>query len=329
MSAPAGIVETSTPLALAVDHYNRYPGELVTFFLRFTAPEGAGAVLQFAMPNVLQVESYVLPEGIPISLPAVTEAERDLVVMIPLAEHFRAGQAYEITVRVRINAFYFDHYLLAEARLLTEAGLLALETVQVAVFGKGKYLTYLPELYGSDDFTSRFLMLFESFWKPINQQIDQVENYFDPDLTPEQMLPWLSSWIGMPVDPTLPVHRMRSLLRQAMQLFQCRGTLRALKLYLEIYTEGQVEVQERRANNFILGQGSALGAAIALGRANQPNSVSVRLRLPRAELARMGYSEAMYVQKMKEIIRGLIPAHVVFDVECVFYAEPDQGVDDE
>ena len=40
----------SANLALAVDAYNRYPGELATFFLRFTVPQKPGATLQFAMP---------------------------------------------------------------------------------------------------------------------------------------------------------------------------------------------------------------------------------------------------------------------------------------
>jgi hypothetical protein len=67
--------------------------------------------------------------------------------------------------------------------------------------------------------------------------------------------------------------------------------------------------------------GSALGAAIALGRNNQPNSISVKMRLPQSELRRLQFSEDMYQLKMKEIIRGLVPAHTVFDVNCEFDAE--------
>lgn len=309
-------------LCLAADYYNRYPGELVTFFLQFVAPEQTGTSLQFAMPRVLKVESYDLPDGIPISLPVVTEAGQDLVVLIPLEKYFNAGQQYKIVVRVRINSFYFDHYLLVEAKLLdAETNPVAAESVQVAVLGKSKYLEFLPEMYGSDDFTSRFLMLFESFWKPISLQIDQIENYFDPDLTPQEFIPWLSSWVGLPVDSNLPVNRMRNLLNQSMHLFQCRGTLHALRTTLEIYTEGEIDIKERRANNFVLGAASALGAAIALGRANQPDSISVKMRLPQAELARMQFSEEMYRHKMTEIIRALIPAHTVFDVNCEFYTE--------
>jgi phage tail-like protein len=309
-------------LSLAADFYNRYPGEQVMFFLQFTAPEQAGASLQFAIPRVLKIQAYELPEGIPASLPAVSEVDQDLVVLIPLEKYFQPGRQYEIVVRVLMDSLYSDHHVQAEARLLgADMETISVQCVQVTVRGRGRYLEFLPELYGSDDFTSRFLMLFESFWKPVSQQIDQIENYFDPDLTPVEFIPWLSSWIGLPVDEHLPVRRMRTLLNRAMYLFQRRGTLEALRTTLEIYTEGEIHIRERRANNFVLGRASALGASIALGRNNQPNSISVDIRLPQSELDCMQFSEEMYHHKMREIIRGLVPAHTVFDVNCEFTTE--------
>jgi phage tail-like protein len=306
-------------LALAVDAYNRYPGELATFYLRFTVPKKAGAILQFAMPKSLKVESYDLPEGIPTTLPSVAEVDQDLVVLIPLDKHFTKGQTYDIVARVRINTFYVNQYLITEASLVGEDGsLFASESVQVTVYGKGKYLKHLPEIYESDHFTSRFLMLFESFWKPISQQIDHVENYFDPDLTPPEFIPWLASWIGLPLDKSLPMDRMRALIREAITIFQCRGTLQALRTYLKIYTNGQVNIIERRARNFVLGRDTGLGLDVALGTENQPNSVRIDLHIPSGELQRAGYSESMYQRKMHEIVRSMVPAHTVFDITCAF-----------
>lgn len=316
------MITDSQILSLAVDAYNRYPGELATFFLRFTAPKKAGATLQFAMPKSLVVESYDLPEGIPSSLPAVTEVDQDLIVLIPLDKHFTAGQTYDILARVRINTFYINQYLITGASLVSAAGdTLASESVQVAVYGKGKYLRHLPEIYENDHFTSRFLMLFESFWKPISQQIDQVEFYFDPDHTPPEFIPWLASWIGLPLDKSLPMDRMRALIKEAIMLFQCRGTFHALRTYLEIYTGGKINMIERRARNFVLGQDTGLGLDIALGTDNQPNSVRIDLQIPSGELQRSGYSENMYRRKMHEIIRTMVPAHTVFDITCTFESQ--------
>ncbi|RLD08039.1 MAG: hypothetical protein DRI56_05985 [Chloroflexota bacterium] len=317
--------EISEKLSLAVDYYNRYPGELVTYYLRFTVPEQTGVALQFAMPHVMAVESYQFPPDIPINLPAVLEAEQELVIRIPLDEYFISGQSYEVEIKARINTFYMDQYLITESSLVTdEAQTIASETVQVAVFGKGKYLRNLPDIYDSDDFMSRFLMLFESFWKPISQQIDQMEDYFDPDLTPDEFIPWLASWVGLPVDASLPLNRMRVLLKNAMMFYQYRGTYKALKTYLEIYTDGEVEVVEQRAKNFVLGQDSTLGAGIALGTENQPNSILINLRVSETELARVQYSEDMYHKKMNEIVRAIVPAHTAIDVNCAFYAQEKQ-----
>lgn len=309
-------------LALAADFYNRYPGELVTYFLRFTVPDAPGAQLQFAMPDVMEVETYELPDGIPMSLPRVAKVDKDLIVIIPLEKYFKTGETYEIVARVRINTFHFNQYLLTEASLVDDAGnTIAMEARQIAVHGKAKFLRYLPELYESDDFTSRFLMLFESFWKPLSSQIAQVENHFDPALTPPEFLPWLASWIGLPVEESLPVDRLRAMIKQAIVLFQYRGTAQALKTYLEIYTNGKVSIIEQRADNFVLGTVDQLGENIALGLDNKPDFVRIRMEVPSEELERAGYSREMYLRKMNELVQIMVPAHTRFEIDGVFDAQ--------
>ena len=241
-----------------------------------------------------------------------------MIVYIPLNEEFVVGQEYIVTVHSRINTFYIDQYLIIQATLLNkDTEPVHTEELNVAVIGKGAYLHYLPEIYESDDFTSRFLMLFESFWKPITRQVDKVEMYFDPLLTPSEFLPWLASWLGLPIDNHLPIERNRLLIQNAMQISQCRGTVAALKKYLEIYTAGQVEIAERRAKNFVLGDAS-LGVVVALGKKNSPNSVSIKLSIPNEELERTKYSPEMYQRKINEIVRTQIPAHVTFELNCEF-----------
>ncbi|MFO7583570.1 MAG: phage tail protein [Anaerolineales bacterium] len=319
MTAPAPAA-ANDQLLLAADHYNRYPGELVTLHLQFCAPEQPGASLQLAMPRVMEVETYLLPEGIPSTLPSVAEAGTDMLILIPLADHFSPGQVYSLQIGLRLRTFYANQHLLVDARLVlpAEAATLAEASLRLTVFGKGKYLQYLPEIYESDDLTSRFLMLSESFWKPVNQQIEQADAYFDPDLTPPEFIPWLASWVGLPVDESIPLERMRALLNNALLFFQRRGTRQAAQTYLEIYTGGQVEIVERRAANFVLGVSASLGNEIALGTKNQPNTVLIRLDIPESELERTRYSAKTYQQKISEIARGILPAHVRYEVECNF-----------
>ena len=311
---------TVEKLFLTADQLNRYSGEALTYSVRFQVPDTKESALQLSIPKVMDVEGYQLPADISEDLPAIVEREQEQVVRIVLGKSFKRDEWYQVDVHVRIHTTLpIDQYLIAEAMLVNgKAEILASESVQVAVYGKSKSLQYLPELYYNDDFTSRFLMLFESFWKPITKQIDQVDAYFDPDLTPPEFVPWLASWLGLPIDTSLPIDRIRTLLKKAIMLYQYRGTHRALQTYLEIYTAGNVEIEEQRAKNFVLGRNSALGVDVALGTDNHPSAIIVKLQLAEDELERNQYSKEMYHRKLTEVIRAMIPAHTSIRLICDF-----------
>lgn len=321
--APTPAASLTESISLAVDFYNRYPGEDICYFARFQSPSADGASIQLVFPRVLQVLSYhVQGEE---TLPPLFFSETDdyLVAVLNLQAPFVQGKEYTLEIKAQINTFQMDQHILAEAWLLDgDKNPLAQSEIQVAVRAKGQYLRYLPEIYQTDDFTSRFLMLIESFWKPISTQIGQISNYFDPNLMPPEFLPWISSWMGLTTEMDLPDDRMRKLLRQGVSLFQSRGTLNALKTHLEIITAGKVHIREQRAANFSLGNNSSLGVSIALGRKNQPNTVMIHVEAPESELKRLNYSEEMYHRKIKSIITALVPAHVFFDLECSYIPAP-------
>ncbi|MGC1375567.1 MAG: phage tail protein, partial [Anaerolineales bacterium] len=261
-------------ISLAVDFYNRYPGEDVCYFVRFRASQDSGISLQLSFPKVLQVISYQIVGQTALPSLLFSETEQVLLVVLNIQPPLLAGQEYILEIRAQINTFQFDQHILADAILLNnEKEPIARDEIQVTVYGKSQYLRYLPEIYQMDDFTSRFLMLVESFWKPLSLQIDQASNYFDPNLVPPEFLPWLSSWVGLRLDINLPDDRVRMLLKKGVILFQSRGTLYALKTYLEIITGGNIQIREQRASNFTIGRGSALGVGIALGRKNRPNAL--------------------------------------------------------
>jgi hypothetical protein len=75
---------------------------------------------------------------------------------------------------------------------------------------------------------------------------------------------------------------------------------------------------ERRAANFILGPQASLGSEIALGTNNQPNTVSIRLVVPKTELERTGYSPETYQRKVASIVPDVLPAHVLYQIDCQF-----------
>jgi phage tail-like protein len=189
------------------------------------------------------------------------------------------------------------------------------ETAYVAVVAKGRYLRYLPALYADDELMGRFLMLFESFWAPIERTIDQLPFYLDPRTAPPDLLPWLACWLDLVLDERWPEEKRRRLLRSAVTLYRKRGTRQGLREYLEIYT-GQVPlILEHRAHNFRIGPDARLGPGIALGTENVPHTFAVVLRLPpmRAQDGRAAEQQEEERRYMIErIIEAEKPAHTAY-----------------
>ena len=109
---------------------------------------------------------------------------------------------------------------------------------------KSSYLDYLPALYRDDDLMGRFLLIFESIMKPLENTIDNLNLYFDPLMVPEPLLQWLASWFDLALDPSWPLHRRRELVKSGAELYRWRGTRRGLSEYLRIYTGAVPEISE-------------------------------------------------------------------------------------
>ncbi|MBI5876500.1 MAG: DUF2313 domain-containing protein [Chloroflexi bacterium] len=115
----------------------------------------------------------------------------------------------------------------------------------VPLWGKpSRLMTYLPSLYADDPFLGSFLNIFDDTWQPLSQQIAVLWAYFDPRLTPPDMLPWLSTWVDLALDENWPVERRRQLILRAADLYRRRGTRSALRDYLAIYMDAEPEISE-------------------------------------------------------------------------------------
>ncbi len=309
----------SPPLSHVPDFYNRYPGEEVCFYTCVVLGKSLpGTVLSVALPPGLQLIEHTVSDPELAHTTFVRDLAAGQVVDWHLGADIVPGKQLEIVTRTRVLNSGKEVYLVSVADLRDGQGeLVCSENARVAVHPAGSYMNHLPEIYHGNDFMGRFMMLFESFWKPISQQIDQMDAYFDPDLTPSDFLPWLASWLGVTWDETLPEDRKRNLLRVAISLYQRRGTRGALEDYLRIYTDGEVEIVEHRAQNFVLGRETRLGAAVALGRQNLPHTFSVNIKVDEQEMRRMdardpSRNESAYHQKLEAIIEMRKPAHTAF-----------------
>lgn len=334
MSTPLHIREDDPALPLALSHtadrLRCYAGEEITLHTRLDVRAAVQQpVLEIELPPATEIVDYSATTTMEATL-AVTPAGRFAIWRGTWL--FQAGEQHHFTLCLRLRRddplqtviedaedYQRNTWLTSRAEMranLAKGGaqVRAADTVMVAVFAKSQYLQYLPALYERDQFMARFLMLFESFWAPIHQQIDAMHAYFDPYLTPPQLLPWLAYWLGLTLHEQWPEARQRRLLASAVRLYRTRGTRAGLTEMLEIFTGGQVEIQEHRADNFRLGRGAHLGQGIAIGQRNRPFSFSVRVHLP---AARDANAQRQQMSLLHTIIDAEKPAHTTYTLDVV------------
>ncbi len=310
---------------LRIDHVadfcRRYPGDTVTFYTRIGVQQPvSGITLQVSLPAGLVLGDYKAPPelGDPLPVVAFDDGRRHLIWNV--TKELPAGTTWEY--RVQAQVALTQHDLTLESRALVsapDAGAEAEERAAVAILAKGRYLNHLPALYQSDEMMGRFLMLFESFWGPIEGQIDNEALYYDPRMAPPDFLPGLASWLNLALDGRLPEERQRRLIRSAVSLYRRRGSKQGLIDYLEIYTGGKADIIEHRAKDFRLGPEARLGPGIALGKGNQPHAFTVTLHLPPVA-APAGDEEGRARQEadrrrtIEAIIEAEKPAHTVYSL---------------
>jgi phage tail-like protein len=171
---------------------------------------------------------------------------------------------------------------------------------------ESRLLEYLPTVFRDDPMMGKFLLIFESILNPVENTVDNLALYFDPLLTPEQLLPWLASWVDLTMDPGWPLERRRELIKSAAELYRWRGTRRGLAEYLRIYTGVQPEILEY-IPGMILDEKSRLGVNTVLGSSGTGHHFTVILDLNK--------SQKIDTRIVRKIIDSQKPAHTVYTLE--------------
>lgn len=302
--------------SFAADTYNRYPGEVVRFFLRAGGRFPAGCA-QVVLPPSLHVETFGVRRQTSEQRVSAAEYQQETWLVWEWgSEGLEPGS--ELEVQARVEAGTPNGPVISQARLLDANGETVYETsLQIMARRSAEPLKFLPEIYRQDDFTSRFLMLFESFWKPISGQIDSMPCYFDPHLTPAEFVPWLASWFGLVFDEDLSEAHQRDLLSRIFPVFASKGTPQALVTFLSMYTGGSVEISEHRDTNFVLEPSTSLGYQIALGTNNHPHTFDVRIRVPAPTEDGPAVREQLR-KRIESLIATYKPAHTRFHLDLTF-----------
>jgi phage tail-like protein len=167
----------------------------------------------------------------------------------------------------------------------------------------------LPALYADDDFAQRFTAGLDTVLAPVFATLDNLPAYLDPRVTPADFLTWLASWVGALDDPHWPVEQRREAVVRAMELHRGRGTKRglldALRLLLGVDAE-------------IVGDGKAVWSRTAGADLPPPAAAEVLVRV------RPGRA-AVDAGRVQELVRALVPVHVVCRIEITSEEPADEG----
>jgi phage tail-like protein len=153
----------------------------------------------------------------------------------------------------------------------------------------------LPGIYRADDFTQRFCAGLDDVLAPIIATLDSLPAYLDPATAPDDMLVWLSSWMGIVIDRHQSAERQRQLVRDGAELLRWRGTTRGVRSAVRSLFGAEPEITE---------PGGVIWSARAGLRppTSGPGELVVRLGLPKPT--------QMDVRRLDELIVLVKPAHV-------------------
>jgi phage tail-like protein len=134
-------------------------------------------------------------------------------------------------------------------------------------------LRRLPKTFSREEpdaaFLRRFLALFDGLLSEMEGRAAARQVLLDPYATPDDMLAWLASFMGMALDERWPVEKRRELVAWTAWLFRFRGTVAGLKKFLEIYLgEAPILLEEFRLRGLggaVLGGGGTATSSAVLG----------------------------------------------------------------
>jgi phage tail-like protein len=107
-------------------------------------------------------------------------------------------------------------------------------------FPKETWLRFLPGVYQKDkesrDFLERYLGIFQSVYEELEDAIRRDASWMDPEAAEPEFLRWLAQWLDMGNIPMWTPKKLKKLVKNAMRLFDLRGTRRGLLELVELYT---------------------------------------------------------------------------------------------
>lgn len=160
----------------------------------------------------------------------------------------------------------------------------------------------LPGIFLDDDLTQRFTQGLDAVLSSVLCTLDNLDSYFDADLTPEDFLRWLSGWVGLVTDSLHSIPDRRQMIKRVVELYRWRGTAEGLRNHISLVFGITPEIKET-------GGVSYSPEPRSVGSAFEPAEVVVIVRVQNPAAFQRDVLEA-FVEANK-------PAHVVHRVEVL------------
>ena len=128
------------------------------------------------------------------------------------------------------------------------------------------WINYLPGIYQdadeeNADFLQRFLLVSAHLTSGVEENLEFVHELFDPRLTEARWLPWLASWLAMPLLEGWDEEKRREIIQRTPELYRKRGTAEGLKLALRLFADVKAEIHEGEwpYPGMVIGKSSTIG----------------------------------------------------------------------
>jgi phage tail-like protein len=133
------------------------------------------------------------------------------------------------------------------------------------------WIEFLPGIYQdadeeNADFLQRFLLIAQHLTSGIEERLSFLHEFFDPRKTPEKFLPWLGSWLAMPLLEGWSEEKRRMIIQRTPELYRLRGTAAGMKLALKLFAEVKAEINEGEwpYPGMVIGKSSTVGVDTTL-----------------------------------------------------------------
>src|SRR5436853_5514774 len=198
----------------------------------------------------------------PINTPALAPP----LLGLPLGQARRLAKK-RAQAKVEFKLVDSEAKALTVVRQFPEAGdeLNDARVIKVEIAAK-PWINYLPGIYQdadeeNADFLQRFLLISQHLTVGIEEHLEFVHELFDPRLTDARWLPWLASWLAMPLLEGWDEEKRREIIQRTPELYRLRGTAKGLKLALRLFADVQAEIHEGEwpYPGMVIGRSSTIG----------------------------------------------------------------------